>query len=246
MVCRWLDRVFYMDLWAARTLPIYNPHICSQRHRPHCLWQDLPFARSSIPSATLGSLVTSESLFTHMLTCHRPTLSPTVFAVGSIGYSLWKFSQLAFLRLTIHKYSHMPSPTTVSDRFCRSLDRVFPMETWAASILPINNPQIYSLSIADTVSGSVCRWLDRVFYLYLQTVSLSLYSNPQIYSLAIAQLYLWQCLPCARSNILSASLFSFLNSKSVFKHMLSCHRPTLPRQFWALARTSILSASLGS
>ena len=77
-----------------------------------------------------------------------PDMSPTVFAVGLIGHSLCKFSQLAYLRLTIHKYSHMQSPDTVSDRFCRSLDRVFPMETLAASILAINNPQIYSLSIA--------------------------------------------------------------------------------------------------
>ena len=82
-----------------------------------------------------------------MLTCHRPTLSPTVFDVGSIGHSLCKFSLLAYLGLAIHKYSHMPSPDTVSDRFCRSLDRVLTVETWAASILPIIIPQIYSLSI---------------------------------------------------------------------------------------------------
>ena len=116
-VCCWLDRVFYMKIWAVSILPITNPQICSLAIARHCLWQGLPFARSSILSATLGSLVTSESLFIHTLTCHRPTLSPTVFAVGSIGHSLCKFSLLAYLRLTIHKYSHVPSPDTVSDRF---------------------------------------------------------------------------------------------------------------------------------
>ena len=84
-----------------------------------CLCQCLPLARSNIISANLGSLVTSASLFTHMLTCHRPTLSVTVFAVGSIEYVLCSFRQLAYVRLAIHEFTHLRSPDTVSDRVCR-------------------------------------------------------------------------------------------------------------------------------
>ena len=46
-----------------------------------------------------------------MLTCHRPTLSLTVFAVGSIESYLCNFRQMAYIRLTIHKFTHLPSPT---------------------------------------------------------------------------------------------------------------------------------------
>ena len=67
-VCRWLGRLFPMELW---TVSI------------HPNWQS-----------------------TNMLTCHRSTLSPTVFAVGSIEYSLCIFRQLACFRLTIHKCTY--------------------------------------------------------------------------------------------------------------------------------------------
>ena len=96
---------------------------------------------------------------------HRLTLSPTVFAVVSIGYSLCISRQLACFRLTIIKYTHLPSPDTASDRVCRGLDRAFTMKLWTVGIIPINNPQICSMSSPDTVSDSVCRCLDRIFSL---------------------------------------------------------------------------------
>ena len=65
-VCRWLDRVFPMKLWAVGIIPINNPQICSLAIVRHSLWQELPLARSSILSAALGNLVNSESIFIHM------------------------------------------------------------------------------------------------------------------------------------------------------------------------------------
>ena len=52
-------------------------------------------------------------------------MSLTGFAVGSIEYSLWYFGQLASIRLTIHRYAHLPSPITTSGSVCLWLDRVF-------------------------------------------------------------------------------------------------------------------------
>ena len=124
--CRSLDRVFPMETWAASILPINIPQIYSLSIDRHCLWLGLSLARSSILSATLGSLLTSESFFIHMLTCDCPPLSLTVLADGSIGYSLFKFSQLAFLRLTVHSYTHLPLPDTVV--VCRWLDRVWSLQ----------------------------------------------------------------------------------------------------------------------
>ena len=63
---------------------------------------------------------------------------------GSIEQSLCKFRQLRNSLLTIHDYTHFPSTDTFSGMVCRLLDRVFYMELWAVSILPIYNPQICS------------------------------------------------------------------------------------------------------
>ena len=82
-----------------------------------------------------------------MLTCHCPTLSLTVLVDGSLGYSLVKFSQLTLLRLTVHNYTDLPLPDTVSDRVCRWLDRAFSLQRYAVNLLPFTNPQIYSLAI---------------------------------------------------------------------------------------------------
>ena len=82
-----------------------------------------------------------------MLTCHRPTLSLAVFAVGSIEYSLWTFGQLSYLRLVIHKYAHLLAPDTVSERVCRWLDGVLYQQLLTARVLPFNNPHIYSIAI---------------------------------------------------------------------------------------------------
>ena len=183
-----------MELWAVSMHPINNPQICSLAIARHCLWQGLPLARSSIVSATLGNIVTSESFFIHMLTCHCPTLSLTVLADGSIAYSLFKFGQLAFLRLRVQNYTHLPLPDTVSDRVCRWLDRV-----WS---LQLNFKQFRNFRLTihkythflspDTVFDSVCPWLDRVFPMELWVVSILSINNPQICSLAIARHCLWQ------------------------------------------------------
>ena len=122
-----------------------------------------------------------------MLTSHRPTRPLIGFAVGSIEYCLCKFRQLRNFLLTIHEYTHLPSPDTVSDTVFRWLDRVVPIELWAVSILLINNPQICSLAVADNVSGRVCRRLDLVFSLQLQTFGLLPFNNPQIYSIAFVR-----------------------------------------------------------
>ena len=87
-----------------------------------------------------------------MLTCHRPALYLTRFAVGSIEYSLCKFIQRTYFLLTIHKYTRLPSSDTVSDRVCRWLVRVCSVQPWALSLLPSNNPKIYWLAIAPTLS----------------------------------------------------------------------------------------------
>ena len=102
-VFRWLDRVFPMELWTVSIHPIENRHICSLAIARQRLWHGLPLARSGIVSVTLGRFVTFESNFIHMLTCHRPILSLTVFAVGSFGYSICIIRQLACFRITIHK-----------------------------------------------------------------------------------------------------------------------------------------------
>ena len=72
-----------------------------------------------------------------MLTLHRPTLSLTGFAISLIEFSICNFKQLANYHLTIHihKYTHLPSPDTVSDRVCRWLDRVFSLPILAVSYL---------------------------------------------------------------------------------------------------------------
>ena len=82
----------------------------------------------------------------NILTCHRPTMSLRGSAVCLIQYSICNFNKIAYIRLTIHKYTHLPSPDTVPDRVCRLLDQVFPMDLWAVSILQINNPQICSFA----------------------------------------------------------------------------------------------------
>ena len=82
--------------------------------------------------------------------CHRPTLSLTGLTVGSIEYSLcniMQFRNLPNFPLAIHEYTHLPSPDTVPNRVCRWLDRIFSLHLYAVSLLPINNPQIYSLAI---------------------------------------------------------------------------------------------------
>ena len=84
-VCRWLDRVFPMELWKVSIHPIDDPQICSLAIAQECFWQCLPLARSSILSSTLGRLVTSESNSIHMLTCHRPTLSPKCLPLARSG-----------------------------------------------------------------------------------------------------------------------------------------------------------------
>ena len=47
------------------------------------------------------------------------TVPPTGFAVGSNEHSLCIFRQLAYYRLTIDKYTDLPSSDAVSDRVCR-------------------------------------------------------------------------------------------------------------------------------
>ena len=63
-----------------------------------------------------------------MLICQRRTLYMKVIAVGSIEHSICNFKQLAYFRLTIHKYTQLPSSDNASLSVCRWLDRVFPME----------------------------------------------------------------------------------------------------------------------
>ena len=63
-----------------------------------------------------------------MLICHLPTLSLEGIAVGALEYSLCNFRQLAYIRLTIHKYTHLLSPDTASDRIYRWLNRGFSLQ----------------------------------------------------------------------------------------------------------------------
>ena len=116
-VCRWLDRVVYLQLQTVSLLAFNNPQIhllAINISDSVCRWLDQAFSLQS-----LGRLVSSESLFTHMLTCHRPTRYVTVFAVGSIEYVVCSFRQLAYVRLAIHEFTHLPSPDTVSYWVCR-------------------------------------------------------------------------------------------------------------------------------
>ena len=85
-----------------------------------CLDRVLPLQRWEVSILLINN--------TNILNCHRPTLSLTEFAFGSIEYSLSNFMQLAYFRLTIHKYSHLPLHDTVSDRVCRWLDPVFSLQ----------------------------------------------------------------------------------------------------------------------
>ena len=105
----------------------------------------------------------------HMLTCHRPTISPAAYAVGSIEYSLCNCRQLACFRLTIHKYTHLTS--------------------------------------SDTVYDMVCRWLDHMLTCHRPTMS------PAAFAVD-------------RSSILSATLGNLVTFESLFVHMLTCHRST--------------------
>ena len=156
-VWRWPNRVFPMEFLTVSIYSIDNLQICSLAIAQECLWQGLPLSRSGILSASLGRLVTSESHSIHMLTCDRPKLSPTVFAVGSIGYSLCIFRQVACFRLTIHKYTYLTSPDSVYDIVYRSLDRVFYLQLQPVSLLPFTNHKYTHLLSPDTDFDKVCR-----------------------------------------------------------------------------------------
>ena len=82
-----------------------------------------------------------------MLICQQRTMYLKGVAVGSIGYSISNFKQLAYFRLTIHKYTQLPSSNNASLNVCRRLDRIYPMEIWTFSIHPIDNPKTCSLAI---------------------------------------------------------------------------------------------------
>ena len=45
-----------------------------------------------------------------MLTCLRPRLSPAVFAVGAIKYSLCKFRMFGNVRIPFHSCAQLSSP----------------------------------------------------------------------------------------------------------------------------------------
>ena len=83
-----------------------------------------------------------------MIICHRRTLYLKGFAVGSTEYSIYNFKQLAYFRLTIHKYTQFPPSVNDSPSVCRWFYRVFPMERCTVSIHSIDNSQICSLAIA--------------------------------------------------------------------------------------------------
>ena len=208
IVCRWFDRVVYLQIQTVSLLPFIDPQIYSLAIARQCFWQSLPWGRSSILSAALGWLHTSEYQSTNMLTCLRPTLSLWVFAVGSIEYSLCKYRQFDNVLIPFHTYAHLWSPDTVSDSVCLWLDRVFFLHLWAVSLLPVNSPQIYSLAIAWQCLWRVFRCLDRAFSLQFYSVCNIQISLKCICSLAIARRCLRQCLPLARSCILFASLGS--------------------------------------
>ena len=144
-------------------------------------------ARSSILSETLGCLVTSEALLIYMLTGHRPALSLTGFAVGSIEYCLCTFRQLTFFRLTIHKYTHLPSSDTVSDRVCVGLIEYYICNFNQLAYVRLTIHKYTHLISPDTVFEGVCRWPDRVFSLQLYEVSVLPINNPQMYSLDIGR-----------------------------------------------------------
>ena len=76
-------------------------------------------------SGGVTSLVTSESVLIHMLTCHRPTLPRTGFATGSTEYCLCKFRQFGNFRIPFHTHAHFSSPETVTDSVCRWLSQAF-------------------------------------------------------------------------------------------------------------------------
>ena len=121
-----------------------------------------------------------------MLTCNRPTLPGTVFAVGPFShicshvfarhclrhvcrwlervFSLHPLA-ISYFCLSIHTYTHLPSSDTASDTVCRWFDRVVYLQLQTVSLLAFNNPQIHSLAI--NISDSVCRWLDQVFFLQI-------------------------------------------------------------------------------
>ena len=76
---------------------------------PDAVSQSFPLSRSSNLSASLGSFVTSDEQSTNILTCHSLTLFPTVFTLGSIGYSLCNFRQFGNFRIPFRTYDPLSS-----------------------------------------------------------------------------------------------------------------------------------------
>ena len=62
--------------------------------------------------------------------------------------SLCDFKHLGYFRLIIHKYTHLPSPDSISNRVCRWPDRVFSLQLEAVTLFPGSNRQTHSHAIA--------------------------------------------------------------------------------------------------
>ena len=127
-VCRWFDRVVYLQLQTVSILAFNNPQIHSPAINSLTVFAFGSIKYSLCKFSQFGNVRITFNSYAHL---SSPTLYVTVFAVGSIVYVLWSFRQLAHVRLAIHEFTHLPSPDTVTYGVCRWLDRVISLQLYS-------------------------------------------------------------------------------------------------------------------